>query len=241
MKHLIPIYEYEKPDSPDQLSISKSYPSDLRAKSFTHLLNYRFNDTYNESHWLNILKILERDCGDFLVELKQSKRPIFRGIVGDVGYGEVYGMLEKIPRKDRHQKDMKKDVSDEFDEKFSDKFGYKLRSNGIFGTKDHSTAMKYGSRGEVCMVFPVDGYKYFWNPYIKDLYYQVSKSNWYGLKYKEPIESDKEERERDISEIVDGYIEGDLENIGTQEITIICDKYYVIDDAFLPKLLDYLD
>lgn len=51
----------------------------------------------------------------------------------------------------------------------------------------------------------------------------------------------KEEFEQQIHRIVNGYKEGGMGEIKSQEVTFICSKYYLVEDKYLPKLVQYLD
>jgi hypothetical protein len=50
-----------------------------------------------------------------------------------------------------------------------------------------------------------------------------------------------EDSKREMSNIVSGYQEGDLRDIAEQEITFVCKEYYLVDDAFLHKIVEYLN
>jgi hypothetical protein len=43
----------------------------------------------------------------------------------------------------------------------------------------------------------------------------------------------------EMKKIVDGYKQGGMIDIKTQEITFICDEYYCVDDAFLQDFWIY--
>ncbi len=237
MKHIIPINEYtnlEDYEPPTEPGMSQG---DARLGR----LQAKFNRLYSKRNWEEIITVLENECGEFLTSLKQNKEVIFRGVSEDPGYGKVYGMLEKTPRTDRNPMDMNKEISDEIDDWFLHKFGERLRSNGVFATKDYPTSKKYGKEQQSSIVFPVDGYKCFWNPDIIDLWVELRDSAWYRSFVLGKRHLDGEfERRNGIESIVNGYTEGRLEEVKKQEITFICKKYFVIDDAFLPILLDYL-
>lgn len=50
----------------------------------------------------------------------------------------------------------------------------------------------------------------------------------------------KEDSEDAIKDIVSKYQEGGLRDINLQEITFVCDRYYLVDVAFYNKLIEYL-
>ena len=45
----------------------------------------------------------------------------------------------------------------------------------------------------------------------------------------------------DMNQIVQGYREDGMKEIGEQEITFICKEYYLVDDAFLHKVEEWID
>ena len=53
-------------------------------------------------------------------------------------------------------------------------------------------------------------------------------------------ENFKDELQIQIKNIVDGYQDYGLGEVKEQEITFVCDKYYLVDPAFYKKYLDYL-
>ena len=46
--------------------------------------------------------------------------------------------------------------------------------------------------------------------------------------------------QRNLEEIVYGYVDNQIGKIVDQEITFVCDKYYLVDPAFYVKYLEYL-
>jgi hypothetical protein len=53
-------------------------------------------------------------------------------------------------------------------------------------------------------------------------------------------EAHKELQER-LEDIVSGYVDNQIDKIVDQEITFVCDKYYLVDPAFYVKYLEYLN
>lgn len=45
----------------------------------------------------------------------------------------------------------------------------------------------------------------------------------------------------EMSQIVSGYKEGDLKEVGVQEMTFVCKEYYLLDEAFLHKVIEWID
>ena len=46
---------------------------------------------------------------------------------------------------------------------------------------------------------------------------------------------------RDMYNIVSGYQEGGLKEISDQEITFVCKEYYLVEDVFIHKMIEYLE
>ena len=59
--------------------------------------------------------------------------------------------------------------------------------------------------------------------------------------YKYKGEPDFDSARSDIREIVSGYKESEgLDQIGQQEITFICNEFYLVDDSFYAHMIDYI-
>lgn len=276
----------------------------IRYDTYYGRLNRDYESIYKHSDFQKIWKILERDCDKFLKELESSGSDLlFRG-VRQLDSNVSYGMDKRSVRKDRSPKDMLSSVQNIFDSKFYEKFGYKLRSTGVFTTKDPIQAETYSShskvkkRKEPFLFFPKGDYRYFWNPNVDDLYTKIEDEIWYykseytekSNEYLEDMEFDtldwfkiygdpnetwnihsdwkekgggngkfidgewvpdksfdeymddlkkqiKMDLDKNTTELVEGYREGGISEITHQEITFICDEYYLVDDAFLFKIL----
>jgi len=144
-----------------------------------------FDSLYTNEDWNKIIQIIERDCQEFLSEMKETESILFRGVKR--GITEVTkGLGVKKSRQDRHTVDMRQDVSHEFDNLFDDKFGVPLRSSGTFATKQPLNATNYTnwsnerSRYFNYLFFPIGDYRYFWNPKIMDLYSDIENGYWYS-------------------------------------------------------------
>ena len=285
-----------------------------------------------------ILKILKRDCSLFINELKSSKSSLlFRGIrklkEGPVVENDesIDGLYVKTPRKNRMPLDTDPGIVEIFDDYFEQNFGDRIRSKGVFATKDPLTARSYSSwstefkKSKAYIFFPIDNYEYYWSPYVIDLFSKIENERWYftfgqddgdfayeyddiygdprvntwsqsegyfrlfgkdlsliknnnipsyirdnhkqfGLEYKNGayLKDDKivisddsmlhniselewipdlefedwlkehkpDRPEEKISEIVDGYVKGQLKNNIDQELTFILDSYYIIDEKY---------
>ena len=57
----------------------------------------------------------------------------------------------------------------------------------------------------------------------------------------ERIKRKVEKQNKMVEEIVNGYEEGKMENIKMEEITFICDKYYLVDTGFYDMMCNYLE
>ena len=99
--------------------------------------------------------IIEKECSQFVSEMKKAKRLLFRGIdttKHDVFYGR--------PRVDRQPMDTNIEIQRKID-KLLLVAGFKaLRSNSIFATSDASQAEEYG---EPYFIFPKNGYSFTWS------------------------------------------------------------------------------
>lgn len=185
---------------------------------------------YSEEEGLRVLDILKRDCSQFLDEIKYCDGEfLFRGVQG--GWREITsGLYLKQTRQDRLPKDSTQEFSEIFDSEFYENFGVKIRSGGVTTTKDVLVAKSYTSN--VFIFFPIDGYQYFWNPRVFDLWKRVREEDWYWDDHEKNIDNYRLK----IRELVDGYVEGGLERVTFQEVNFVCREYYLVD----PNLLDFL-
>lgn len=185
------------------------------------------------SEHVDVISILERDCKPFLDELsKYQSNLIFRG------YDTIIRDFELITApKNRKPKDMNPIVSDKLDNLFFEYFGYYLRSEGVFATKVEYVTETYG-HGYI--FFPKGEYKYFWNKDVEDLYARLSDdSSWY-YDYSTGLIGYDKEYDLELEEIVNGYQDSNLEDIDKQEITFICDKYYLVNIKYLQDIKRYI-
>lgn len=215
-----------------------------------------FESIDNEINFDKVVEVLSNECSEFLELLeKWNIEGVFRGHKmcedGDIsnGFWKFSSRGNRIPR------DTKSQISKLLDEGLQKKFGIPLRSNGVFASKDISIADDYGNQffgsetdsfdplysgfrpqAETFLFFPKNGFRYFWNPKINDLYTELRDNrSWYN---KEPFFWNSSEQ-RDFQEIIDGYQEGEIEKIKRQEITFICDEYYLLDLEYYDKFLNY--
>ena len=212
---------------------------------------------YNDkSKWLEIVDVLSTECSEFIGLLKKwNIEGIYRGQKMREDGNITDGFWKFTPRVDRTPRDTKSEISRLLDEGLKKKFGIPLRSNGVFASKDISIADDYGNQffgdesasfdplysgfrpqAATFLFFPKNGFRYFWNPKINDLYTELRDNrSWYN---KEPF-SWKSSEQKDFQEIIDGYQEGEIEKIKRQEITFICDEYYLLDEDYCDQFIDY--
>ncbi len=140
----------------------------------------------------------------------------------------------KTPRKMRKPKDTDVETHKKLDGLFYDKFGWKVRSEGLFTTMSSYHNQYYGSNQYI--IFPKNGFKYVYNPDVRDLYTTITYFAGKG--------------DKELKKLINGYEDKDLmsylkKNKGYDaEVTIKCDKYYsmLIDDKNInwTKLTDWL-
>lgn len=189
---------------------------------FKDIRNLKTNEY--TSDFKNVIEILERDCKPFLDEMKSNKiEPIFRS-AERIKLDEK-GMIKKLCRTDRRPVSTAVSVSNQLDQLFLDKFGVKLRSNGVFTSKQKE--LLYGNP---YLFFPIGNYKYYWSPSIKDLYATLNLN--YNKYYGKSLELEK---------LIDTYQDNDLKAAGYQEITFVCNEYYLIDYLYLNEYIEYLN
>jgi len=255
MKYLISINEFFK------FPVGEYTPQDY-LKKYKDDCENDFQEIYNDEDWEKIIQILESDCSEFLDEMIDSESILFRGVRGGVN-NIVNGLCKKQSRVNRRTLDMRSDVSKEFDNLFSGKFGVALRGSGTFATKQPLNANGYSDyiksrRRSVNYIFlPIGDYRYFWNNSVMDLYSYIEHKEWYvnydylspkGSEWMEDMYGRLRKRKdvldtarKEMDKIVSGYMEGDLQKIEEQEITFVCKEYYLVDDAFLPKMIEWIE
>jgi hypothetical protein len=204
-----------------------------------HLKTYKlFESIETEINFDKVVEILSTECSEFLDILKQFNiNGLFRGHkIWDEG-NITKGFWKITPFEKRLPRDTKASISKLLDQEFENKFGIPLRSKGIFASKDMSIAKDYGKhKNEAFLFFPKNGFRYFWNPEVDDLFTLLrDDTSWYE---KNPFFWNSSEQ-RDFQQIIDGYQEGGIEKVKWQEITFICDEYYLLDLDYYDQFLDY--
>jgi hypothetical protein len=204
-----------------------------------YLQTYKvFESIDSEVNFDKIVEVLSTECSEFIGLLKKwNIEGIYRGQKMWEDGNITDGFWKFTPRVDRTPRDTKSQISRLLDEGLKKKFGIPLRSNGVFASKDISIADDYGSQFfGAFLFFPKNGFRYFWNPKINDLYTELRDNrSWYN---KEPFFWNSSEQ-RDFQEIIDGYQEGEIEKVKRQEITFICDEYYLLDEDYCDQFIDY--
>lgn len=210
-----------------------------------HLKTYSlFESIESELNFDKIVDVLSNECSDFLELLEKWKiKGVFRGISSAyLSNPIVDGFWKKIPQKNREPRDINPVINKKLNEEFIKKFGIPIRSSGVFATKDISIATDYGNhpffngRQESFLFFPKNGFRYFWNSQIDDLFTELrDNTTWYE---KDPFFWNSSEK-KDFQQIIDGYQEGGIEKVKWQELTFICDEYYLVDLDYYDKFLDY--
>lgn len=191
-------------------------------------MSMKYIRKFNENGSLDdIIKMLENDCKPFLDELSSYQSGLL--LRGSLDKIDVYKFYQSRKRKPR---DMSYYISNRLNEMFFKKFGYNLRTDGIFTTKDAYTTKTYGY---TYLFFPIGDYKYFWNEDIEDLYTELEGFNWYY-----EFEEGDTRYDEILQKIVDGYIDYNLGDSFKQEVTFICDSYYLINTKYLDELRYYI-
>ena len=210
-----------------------------------HIKTYKLFESFNvDVNFDKIVEILSTECSEFLEILEKWKiKGVFRGISSAyLSNPIVDGFWKKITQKNREPRDINPVINKKLNDEFIKKFEIPIRSSGVFATKDISIATDYGNhpffngRQESFLFFPKNGFRYFWNPQIDDLFTELrDKKSWYD---KDPFFWNSSEK-LDFQKIIDGYQEGGIEKVKWQELTFICDEYYLVDLDYYDKFLDY--
>lgn len=187
-----------------------------------------------------VISLLEENCSEFLNELKDKHiAPIFRG-----SHKTSKDIEEIKTDKFRVPKDLNMEISNVFNDCFRSIFGVPIRSEGVFATKSPYVTQTYGPTK---LFFPIGRYRYFWNPYVDDLYTFVDE-NIYASNDFSPFDIEEAGFEDDeeyiydfVDKIASDYVDDQLEKCDKQEITFACDKYYLVDPKYYQAICDYLN
>ena len=210
-------------------------------KVIASLANSTNDPDYTLENWNMIIKELESKCGPFLGELKRSGSfPVFRGTQTKQPTN-IKNLYHKITRKDRRPKDTPSDTQKSLDELFYEYFEIEPRKNGVFTTKNYGVASGYSDihRDGSEIFFPIGEYKYIWSEQVDDLYSALE-----DIADEFPEELDRfsiGETDIDIfRDLISTYEMDSIELAERQEITFLCDEYYLIDANYLAPLLIHL-
>ena len=221
-----------------------------------YLKEFRIFTENNDNTFEKMVDILESECGEFLNLLKTNRisslyrgfltsGETFRNKMGYKGPGDQTNILDGVWKIETIEKRKAKDtnwkISELIDSGLERKFGIPLRSKGVFATKNLSIASDYAGLDRLkntYMFFPKNGFRYFWNPNIDDLFTELRDGfDWYeeydNIEITDEVLSD-------INWIVNGYQEGDISRINLQEITFICDEYYLVDLEYFDEFEKYI-
>jgi len=207
-----------------------------------------------DNMWNNHIK---PECSIYLNEIRGSK-PILRGTGTHLGQD----LISRKPRKDRVPRDINKEVHRIIDDEFLSQHGVKVRSSGIFTSKSIRTTEEYGWP---CIIFPKGSFRYFWNPNVDDLFTHIEYDTHYmysqtldpgylavifdvDLDGMTEAEENKfldthhemamDQLHEKLHDIVSGYKDTGLRKVKNQEISIICDEYYMMDIMYLKFVLE---
>jgi len=221
-----------------------------------HLKEFIIFTENNDNTFDKVVDILESECSEFLSLLKTNRisslyrgfltsGETFRNKMGYKGPGNQSNILDGVwkiePTEKRKAKDTNWKISELIDSGLERKFGIPLRSKGVFATKNLSIASDYAGLDRLkntYMFFPKNGFRYFWNPNIDDLFTELRDNfDWYeeydNIEITDEVLSD-------INWIVNGYQEGNISRINLQEITFICDEYYLLDLKYFDEFEKYI-
>jgi len=222
-----------------------------------------------EDNFSKIKEIILRDCKPYLDDLKKLKETKFlhRGMKNRLFFSNIDGISEKITvSKNRLPVDTNRYVNHYINEIFEKKFGLKLRNECVFTIPQHLSNNIYG---KCYFMFPIGDYKCYTSFFVSDLfsrlrdtdmiYFYNYLSNGLKILSEENIKEylkrnnltidvqDILDAKKEFDKILDTYKEYDgvtNEFINSftlaNEIMIVCDKYYLIDEKYTDQLINLL-
>jgi len=179
-------------------------------------------------------ELLLDDCSQFIEE---SCELFYRGITTHINDYKIF-----TPPKNRIPKNTDKDSHKLLNDFSLEKIGFPARS-GVFTTKDSDNAEIYTESetgeviGDVCIFLPMNGYKYAYIPGVDDLTNHLSPVSSFhlwkinknlSLSEEEEYQIYKKEKEDIIKGFVEKYKTTNLKDTGNEEVSFICDGYYLI-------------
>lgn len=170
------------------------------------------------------------NCSQYLKEIMTKKSGwesmplLYRGFTSD------QGLVKKIvPRTDRTPRDTSRDTHNNFNIAFHKLYGVKdIRSKAVFCTGRKGDARYYGNEENIYVIFPVNGYTYWWNESIEDIgpelqaMFEPSAEDIYDF-LKPPI------REYNNNNLRGALYTG-------HEIMLLCKEYYAVHYTQLDTL-----
>jgi hypothetical protein len=207
--------------------------------------SFQLFENKDDDNFTKIIDILESDCSQFLSLLKKWRiSGVYRGVPSHYfGKPILDGFWSMTPPKHREPKDTNKEISKKIDEELNKKFGVPLRSKGVFASLDISISSDYGKDPmgvkdpETFLFIPKNGFRYFWNPNVDDLFTELRDNKSFYKKnpfFWNPIEI------KEFESLINGYREGEIEKIKWQEITFICSGYYLLDLDYFYNWQNYI-
>lgn len=181
-----------------------------------------------------IIKMLEKDSGKYIKELKKTKTFLMRGSF-DFSPWSGKGYTKKQARlKDRVPRNSNKHFHDYLNQLFMNKFKWPVR-NGVF-----AASQSVGIYGSPALFFPIGDYKYAWSPEYKDLFniipsFDRSKPKEQALEYMKKHGFDK-----NFKKAVATYKDKDLKGamrVG-QEVSFNTKGYYLVTPVVAPQLAE---
>lgn len=166
-------------------------------------------------------KMIEKNCGPYLVEVRKAKDFLWRG----VRKVEKDDFIKKSVKGNREPRFIEKDLHTWLDGKLKSMFGWKPRSEGVF-TGGYVVARNYGNR--VRMVFPIGKFKYIVMGY-KNLIKLYDEYDRYDNVL------DKEDVRDKIEEIIKEYSSVGLHkylNEDEYECIVNCKEYYSVHERY---------
>jgi hypothetical protein len=226
----------------------------------------RFNENFGiDKDFSKIKEELELNCQKFLNDIKLSKSSlIWRGTENKIDDIELFNV-----NKNRMPRNMDSEINSMLNIYFNQYHGIELRKIGVFGTKHPQISDEYGysylffPKGDykfywnpnitdLLTEMETDLSNYYVNRddrYLirrysdeyEDLSDESEVDNWLSEKSEEAIE----EFEEYVKYIVRGYkcsddIKNTINKISDQEITFVCDQYYLVNSKYETQIIDFL-
>ena len=182
--------------------------------------------------WKEIQEVLTKDCMEILYFYRDANSrtphwsPMLRGTRDSIPTYKKYDM-----KGGRQPRNTDIDIHHMLDVMFLKAFGWRARSESVFATFSDPGDLY----GNTYMFFPFDGYRFLYNPKIKDLWTKVPDG---FLKDTEP-----EVVEKHLQSLVDGYTDKNLFTAFARGVELMfgCKSYYLVDTRYEYRLREYID